>query len=119
MIIVGEDLRVRAYNAMAYKLFGMPETTYYEGRYFPDILNEWADQTEQTQQMREKALSDIHIRETYEIEFPQIVDNGIRWCLLAHIPLEDGGFIRSFTDITERKQMEEKDRQQQEQLLIQ
>ncbi len=41
------------------------------------------------------------------MNFPQDVLGEPRWCLLTHTPLPGGGFVRTFTDTTERKRLEQ------------
>ena len=44
--------------------------------------------------------------EPFEFEFAQYIQGELRWCQLFHNPLPGGGFVRTFTDITDRKTTE-------------
>lgn len=107
MVVVDSSMMVLAYNSMCYELFGLPSSTYRIGRHFSGILKDWADHTEQSEEMYQLALKELHKEEHFEFDFPQSVQGEERWCHLTHTPLPNGGFVRTFTDITPLKQMEE------------
>ncbi len=107
MVVVGADYAVLAFNKQFEDLFRLPGGTVVAGRDFRDILTVWADTAGQTQDTRERTLRELELPTPYEIEFPQTIQGNIRWYLVTHNPLPSKGFVRTYTDITERKKAAE------------
>ncbi|MGE5172863.1 MAG: putative bifunctional diguanylate cyclase/phosphodiesterase [Betaproteobacteria bacterium] len=107
MIVVGPDYAVLAFNRQFEELFRLQQGTVVVGRDFRDILKVWADTTGQTQNMLRRTLQELDLPAPFEIEFPLTIQGINRWCLLTHNPLPTKGFVRTYTDITERKKADE------------
>ncbi len=105
LAVIGPDFRLLACNQRFEQIFRLPAGTFRIGRDFRDILRIWAECTGQDQAMLTRALRELESPEPFEFEFAQWIHGDRRWCLLTHSPLPDGGCVRTFTDITERKRI--------------
>jgi diguanylate cyclase (GGDEF)-like protein len=108
IVVVGRDYRVLAFNRPVVALFKLPAGTFRVGGDFRDIINIWASETGQDEAMRASALARLGQREGFQFAFSQSLHGELRWIVLTHDPLPGGGFVRTFTDITEYKRLEEK-----------
>jgi diguanylate cyclase (GGDEF)-like protein len=108
IVVVGRDYQVLAFNRPMDALFKLPAGTFRTGRDFREIINIWANETGQDEVMRASALNRLALRDFFKFEFSQLVNGELRWIVLTHNPLPNGGFVRTFTDITENKELEEK-----------
>ncbi len=107
MVVVDRDLNIRAFNQLFVDFFQLTPGTMKVGEDFRNVLKVWATETGQDQAMLDRAIRELTMREPFEFEFPQDIHGKLRWCHLFHNPLPDGGFVRTFTDITDRKIIEE------------
>ncbi len=107
MVVVGPDHRVLAFNRSFEELFQLPAGTVEEGADFREVLRTWAEVTGQDQPMLDRAILQLDHAIPFEFEFSQQIRGEPRWCQLTHHPLPGKGFVRTFTDITGRKQAEE------------
>ena len=103
IVVVGSDYAVMAFNKQLEALLGLQQGTVEIGRDFRDILRVWADVTKQTQDILDRTLRELDLPKPFEIEFSQTIKGVNQWCLLAHNPLPSKGFMRTYSDITERK----------------
>lgn len=108
MVIVGPDSRIIAANRRMVELFGLAPAFFTHGTHFHETLREWARATGQDDAMLEKAIAETFLRDAFTFEFQQTVNGQSIWCQLHHNPLPDGGFVRTFTDITDLKETEQK-----------
>ncbi|MDG4556355.1 MAG: diguanylate cyclase [Candidatus Contendobacter sp.] len=106
IVMVDSVYRTLAFNRPMFDIFRLPPGTFHIGMDFRDVLRVWARHTGQTDEMLEQAIRRLDLRESFSFEFPQDIQGEPRWCLLTHTPLPSGGFVRTFTDITERKRLE-------------
>ncbi len=106
MVVVGPDYRMLAFNRHFEEMFQLPPGAVEVGVDFRNVLRTWAEVTGQDQKMLDRAIFQLDEPATYQVEFPQFINGELRWCLLTHNPLYRKGFVRTFTDITDRKQAE-------------
>lgn len=106
IVVVGPDYSVLAFNRSYVEMFQLTPGTVAVGVDFRDILRTWAAETGQDQQMLDRAIHELDEPSPFEFEFPQLIHGVPRWCLLTHNPLPGKGFVRTFTDITRRKELE-------------
>ncbi len=116
IVVVGQDYRILSFNRYFEDLFQLPHGTVEVGVDFREVLKRWAEVTGQDRQMLTRAIIQLDAPQTFEFEFPQLINGEQRWCLLIHNPLPGKGFVRTFTDITERKLSEERLRKNEEKL---
>jgi diguanylate cyclase (GGDEF)-like protein len=107
IVVVGRDYKILAFNRPVDTLFNLPTGTFSIGGDFRNTIKIWADETGQDEDMRASALARLDLREGFKFEFSQLVHGELRWIVLTHDPLPSGGFVRTFTDITENKRLEE------------
>ncbi|MGE4280170.1 MAG: PAS domain-containing protein, partial [Magnetospirillum sp.] len=106
VVLLDQDMRVRAFNRGAYEVFGMPSSSYALGKPFSQILQQWADHCGYGPDMLKRAVKEIDSPLAFNFEMPIHANGGKGWCSLTHTPLADGGYVRTFTDITALKQAE-------------
>lgn len=106
MVVVDRDYRVLAFNQLFVDFFRLTPGTMKDGEDFRTILKTWATETKQDQAMLDRAIRELDLQEPFEFEFSQYINGEWRWCQLFHNPLPGGGFVRTFTDITDRKKIE-------------
>ncbi len=108
MVVIGSDYRTLAFNRHFEEMFRLPPGTVEVGVDFRDILRVWARETGQDDAMLERAIRELDLPEHFHFEFAQDIHGELRWCQLTHNPIPGGqGIVRTFTDITERKRLEE------------
>lgn len=105
IVVVGHDYRLLAFNKPIEPIFRLPPGTFAIGADFRDIINIWVRETGQNEAMRQRALAELDLREPFTFELEQLIQGEPRWMVLTHTPLPGGGFVRTFTDITEHKRM--------------
>jgi diguanylate cyclase (GGDEF)-like protein len=108
IVVVGRDYRTLAFNRPMDDLFELPAGSIRVGGDYREVIEIWARETGQDEAMRARALAELDHPEHFEFEFPQLVHGEPRWIVLTHDPVPGGGFVRTFTDITERKRLEAK-----------
>ncbi len=108
IVVVGREYRLLAFNQPMEDLFQLPAGSIRVGGDFREVINIWARETGQDEAMRARALAELDYPQHFEFEFSQMVGGESRWIVLTHDPLPNGGFVRTFTDITDRKRLEEK-----------
>ncbi len=107
IVIVDKAYRMVAFNRPMFDIFRLPADTFRVGIDFRDVLRIWAQHTGQDAEMLERATRELDMPEPFSFEHAQDILGELRWCLLTHTPLPGGGFVRTFTDITERKRLEQ------------
>lgn len=107
IVMVDSVYRTLAFNRPMFNIFRLPPDTFRVGMDFRDVLRIWARHTGQSAEMLERAIRELDLRESFSFEFPQDIQGESHWCLLTHTPLPSGGFVRTFTDITEHKRLEQ------------
>lgn len=107
IVMVDSAYRTLAFNRPMFDIFKLPPGTFYIGIDFREVLRIWAQYTKQDDEMLQRAIRELDIRTPFSFEHPQEILGQSRWCLLTHTPLPRGGFVRTFTDITERKRLEQ------------
>lgn len=105
IVVVGHDYRLLAFNKPIEPIFKLPPGTFVVGADFRGIINTWARETGQDEAMRQRALAELDMREPFTFELEQLIQGEPRWMVLTHDPLPDGGFVRTFTDISVHKRL--------------
>ncbi len=110
--VVGADYRILAFNRVAEPLMGLASGTYTIGGDFREVIKTWVQQTGQSEALHRQVLAELDRQDPFEAQFSQQINGELRWIQLSHNPLTQngplpiGGFVRTFTDITEQKRTE-------------
>jgi len=112
IVMVDKSMKVLASNDRFFDMFGLRRGKYGAGSDFHDVIRDWFKKTDYPKGLLEKAIANTKRRSYFSFEQPQ--PDG-RIVEARHNPLKGGGFVRTFTDITDRKRAEaelaEKERQ--------
>jgi len=106
VVLLDQDMRVRAFNSGAYDLFGMPANAYAIGKPFTQVLEHWAGHCGFGPDVLSRALKEVDSPRPLNFEMPIHANGSKGWCSVTHTPLEGGGYVRTYTDITALKQAE-------------
>lgn len=108
MLIVDSELRIVAFNSKFEPLFGFAEGEMRVGESVETPIRLWATRTGIDAAQLEKVLRALRKKEPFVSDYRQQVLGGTTtWIQLFHNPLPEGGFVRTYADITERKRAEE------------
>lgn len=103
ILMVGPDLRITAYNRRLVEMSGLPESLFLGHPVVDRFIDFWRETAKPDQEVLDRVRRDLLRRDSFVREF----QFGGRVLEYRHSPLPDGGFVRTFTDITERKKAEE------------
>jgi PAS domain S-box-containing protein len=107
MVVCDAELRVSAYNRAFREMFDLGEENLRLGMKFADLVAYWAERYHPDPQMRSQALRNLVITKPFMVEMPMSRDEGQTGLVqMFHNPLPEGGFVRTFTDVTERLRAE-------------
>ena len=116
VIVVDRDLRVVAWNPRYVELFGLPADFLYVGRPIADVLARNAEREHRQEGIElfvERRLAHLRMGQPHHTE-RQLHDGRV---LEIHgLPMPGGGYVTSYSDITEHKQTAEALRQSNDQL---
>lgn len=107
IVMVDSAYRTLAFSRPMFDIFRLPPDAFHIGMDFRDTIRIWAQYTRQDDEMLGQAIRQLDSREPFSVEYPQEIRGQPRWCQLTHTPLPNGGFVRTFTDTTERKCLEQ------------
>ncbi len=112
IVMVDKAMKVLASNDRFFDMFRLRRGTYGAGSDFHDVIGDWFKQTAYPKELLEKSIANTKRRDYFTFEQPQPDGRTVE---VRHSPLKGGGFVRTFTDITDRKRAEaelaEKERQ--------
>lgn len=102
------NLRLVGWNERYRELFDLPETLIRKGAKFEDIIRYNAERGEYPGEMSENAVRDRvrRAREAARHRYDHVRPNGTV-IEVRGSPMQDGGFIASYTDVTERRRLED------------
>jgi diguanylate cyclase (GGDEF)-like protein/PAS domain S-box-containing protein len=103
LVVVDSTHHVRAFNRRFVEVLALSASDIFVGQPFCDVLEHWAVQTHQSVPILERAIWEIGRSENFVFEFSQKIRGEERWCQMFHNPHSNGGFVRTFTDITEKR----------------
>ena len=104
IVMVDKDMKILAHNEHFLEMFGFRNGQFGVGSDFRDVVRDWSAHTDFPKTLLNKALANLLRRKFFSFEQPQPDGRIIE---VRHNPLKRDGFVRTFTDITERKRLEE------------
>ena len=116
VIVVDRDLRVVAWNPRYVELFALPADFLYVGRPIADVLSRNAEREQRQEGIAlfvERRLAHLRMGKPHHTE--RRLHDG-RVLEIHGLPMPGGGYVTSYSDITEHKQIAEALRQSNDQL---
>jgi PAS domain S-box-containing protein len=103
IVMFDKDLNMLAYNQKYTEVLGIPRDIVEQAKSYIDLIQYTSEHILQDTSRTEQVIQDTYGTDyhTYEISIP----NG-KVVQVSHCPMQDGGAVRIFSDITERKQAE-------------
>lgn len=104
LLVVDPEGKIRAFNQHYLDLFGIDAASIQPGVAARDLLAKWFRDAGYDGPIMDSALASLERPErcTYEVAMP----DG-RVVAVWHSPTQDGGLVRTYTDVTDRKALEE------------
>lgn len=107
MIVINSRMEIAAYNKKFLDLFGFEASEILVGTPFGDSFRLWRIRRETNLEAMELDMGTIQANRSYTREYWQMSESGEKiWVQLFHNPLPGGGFVRTYSDITDRKRYE-------------
>lgn len=106
MVLMDCEHRIMAFNSGAYTLFGLPASCYWLGRDFRDLLTDWANHCGFDEHALARAKTNAESATPFELELPLRFGHDDGWFTVTHTPLANGGYVRTFSDISRAKRSE-------------
>ena len=106
VVIVNSDLRIVEFNRQFKEMFHLLEDGIEKGIHYKEFLDKWARQVKADEEFISKAIERMLIKEPFIYEISFSYNGQAKWLQMFHNPLAEGGFVRTFTDITESKKAE-------------
>jgi PAS domain S-box-containing protein len=104
ILMVDANMTIVTYNQLFAEMFGVPRSLLDEQGNFHDLIRQWLERAGMDDRVKEKAIENTNRRDFFKFE--QTLPDG-RIIEVRHLPRDDGWFVRTFDDISERKQVEE------------
>ncbi len=107
MIVVNSRMEIAAYNKKFLDLFGFEVSEVQVGTPFENSFRLWRERRPTSRENMELDKGTIQLNRSYTREYWQLKGAGDKvWVQLFHNPLPGGGFVRTYSDITDRKRYE-------------
>ena len=111
IVVVDNDNHISAANRSMIDFFGLGPSIFKPGTDFIETLHELARSTCQDHYVFEEAIACIRSAETFSQNYRQLTGGQYRWYKLHHNPLPEGGYVCTFTDVSDLKEAERKYRE--------
>ncbi len=95
--------RIMVHNRRILELLGLDEDFFLKHNTLDSVVDAWADRVGYTPERRAQSKKDIHSKQKLNMEVSG--PNGLV-VEMRQYPMAEGGLVRVFTDITERKNLE-------------
>lgn len=104
MIVINSRMEIAAYNKKFMDLFGFEASELKTGSSFETAFRLWRQRRPNNRETMEMDIASIRTNRSYTREYWQKrhTEDEI-WVQLFHNPLPGGGFVRTYSDITDRK----------------
>lgn len=107
MVVINSRMEIAAYNKKFLDLFGFEAFEIKVGSPFEDSFRLWRERRQTNRESIDLDKGTILTNRSYTREYWQEKKNGEKsWVQLFHNPLPGGGFVRTYSDITDRKRYE-------------
>lgn len=107
MVVINSRMEIAAYNKKFLDLFGFEAHEIIVGTPFEDIYRLWQKRRETSRETMELDLGVVNFGRSYTREYWQRDEKCEKiWVQMFHNPLPSGGFVRTYSDITDRKRYE-------------
>lgn len=107
MIVINSRMEIAAYNKKFLDLFGFDGSEILVGSPFEESFRLWRIRRKTNREAMELDMGTIMANRSYTREYWQMNETGEKvWVQLFHNPLPGGGFVRTYSDITDRKRYE-------------
>ncbi len=103
LVLVDTDGRLAAYNNKAMEIFGFTQEVIDAYPIFDDMLQYWHHEIAKIPEAVDEARDRMDLQHGYTSEHTMPDGTIIETC---HNPIASGGFVRTYTDITSRKEAE-------------
>jgi PAS domain S-box-containing protein len=107
VVIVDAEYKIVEFNNKFKELFSLKRDGIKKGIYYKEFIELWASQVKLNKKFVNEAKERMHVKEPFVFDTEYYYEKEKRWIQVYHNPLSDGGFVRTFTDITETKKADE------------
>lgn len=107
MVVINARQEVAVYNKKFLEIFGFSLSEVLSGVPFVQAIALWRARWKTSRETVEEDLETMQSGRAYTTEYWQSAENDEKiWIQMFHNPLPGGGFVRTYTDITDRKRYE-------------
>ncbi len=107
MVVINSRMEIAAYNKKFLELFGFEAPEIIVGTPFEDIYKDWQRRRQTNRESMELDIGVVNFCRSYTREYWQMDEKREKiWVQMFHNPLPSGGFVRTYSDITDRKRYE-------------
>jgi PAS domain S-box-containing protein len=103
IVMYDKELNMLAYNYRYTEVTGIPREFVEQAKNYEELIEYTSEHLVQDNSRTAQAVKNAHRNDHYIYEIPLPSGKTIQ---VTHCPMEDGGAVRMFSDITERKQKE-------------
>ncbi len=107
VVIVDSKFKIVEFNSKFKNIFSLKNDGIKKGIYYNEFVELWAKQVELYDGFVAEANERMYVKEPFIFDAEYFYNGEKRWIQMFHNPLADGGFVRTFTDITEQKKADE------------
>lgn len=106
VVFVDSEYKIIEYNKKFLDLFSLKNNKIRKGIYYETFVKEWMSQVELPDNYFAESIERMYYKTPFVYEGEYTYEEEKRWFQMFHNPLEEGGFVRTFTDLTEKKKEE-------------
>ncbi len=107
MVVINSSMNIAAYNKKFLDLFGFDASEIISGMPFEDSFKLWQERRQTNRESVDMDIGTVVSSRSYTREYWQMNEKCEKiWVQMFHNPLPGGGFVRTYSDITDRKRYE-------------
>ncbi len=115
VLVLDQDMKIQAYNALLFDILALEKTHYPLGSSFDDVLADWIKQSDfsltisdlDDELLLEVEKEELQRQDDFQKEFAFRVNHQEKWCELTQTRLANGSIIRTYVDISDKKHADE------------